>query len=425
MTVERMSLHSGVWRWAAAACLALVVLASRMAVASPISLLEAPQVAGWPSPAGITSDSWAVVELSTGQVLAGQGLDQPVGIAPLLQLLAVRSILKDGLQRQGLRPEDRVPTPEDDRVPPGPRLFLAGEPASVEVLLQGVLLMGAQDALMALAEAHDARYQEGPSFLQTLRDQVQELQLTGTRLTGLSGAEAALGQTSLRDLALLSSRLVEEFPAVLSRASQPRLEHRGLVHPNPNPLIKTDPTVRGLLASGDRVQPFLIALSERDRPLGPQRRVPRRVMAVVTGAETFEQATRETTALLSYAFRFFDLLELQPAGPVAGSLRVYRGSHREAALSMPRPLRVAVPRGTEKRLGMDLLLPQALIAPIPAGQPVGQARALLDGQPIALAPVETRTPIRLGGLLARALDGVRLMLLPEPLSTIRPQETPP
>lgn len=388
-------------------------------------LIETPTLAEWPRPAGVNSASWGVVELSTVQILASSGLDRAIAAAPALQLLAVRTVLREGQRRDGLKPEDTIPTPSDDRVPPGPRLFLAGVPTSIDTLLQGVLLVGAQDALIALAEAYDAKAGPRGSFLLSLQEQVAELNLGGTRITGLTGPEAALGQTRLRDLAILASRLTEEFPGVLARASQPRLEHRGLQHPNPNPLIKTDATVKGLLASGDRVQPYLIALSQRERPLGSTQRIPRVVLALVSGDGGFEQASRETAALLSYAFRFFDLLELKPAGPVAGSLRIYRGSQGEAPLTLPRPLRVAVPRGSENRLTADLLLPSALIAPIAAGQSVGQARALLDGQPIATAPIETRTPIRLGGLLARALDGVRLMLAPvSPPITHSPESRP-
>jgi D-alanyl-D-alanine carboxypeptidase (penicillin-binding protein 5/6) len=78
-------------------------------------------------------------------------------------------------------------------------------------------------------------------------------------------------------------------------------------------------------------------------------------------------------------------------------------------LGVAADLYVTVPRGKVQHLQSAIQFGARLIAPIRAGQQLGELSVTLDGQTIAQRPVTALQPVAAAGLLGRTVDSIKLM----------------
>jgi D-alanyl-D-alanine carboxypeptidase (penicillin-binding protein 5/6) len=78
------------------------------------------------------------------------------------------------------------------------------------------------------------------------------------------------------------------------------------------------------------------------------------------------------------------------------------------ALGVASDLFVTIPRGRYDDLEAKLLLQQELMAPLSAGQELGQVRVTLDGDVIAERGLLALTEVPAAGFIGRTLDGLSL-----------------
>ncbi|MCK4514251.1 MAG: D-alanyl-D-alanine carboxypeptidase, partial [Spirochaetaceae bacterium] len=135
----------------------------------------------------------------------------------------------------------------------------------------------------------------------------------------------------------------------------------------------------------------------------------RRLIAVVLGVAAPSHAeggiTRasDAAALLDYGFDEFDLLRFDypPIEPV----RVYKGERTSVDPIGPGSLVVSVPVGAGERLRGEVEQITEVVAPVPAGAPIGMIRVTLDGVTLTEAPV-TMPAVEPGGAFRRLWDSV-------------------
>ena len=87
---------------------------------------------------------------------------------------------------------------------------------------------------------------------------------------------------------------------------------------------------------------------------------------------------------------------------------VYKGVSGHARLHFPKDVLVAIPRGKAGGIRTQLERPNALLAPVTLGQPVGQLRIWLGDTEIHQVPVAAAESVKSAGLLGRAIDALRL-----------------
>ena len=125
----------------AAALLAATLLAAQVRADLPL-----------PAPPALDARAWALVEYGSGQVLAGQGIDErhePASLTKLMTAYVVFAALKDGR----LRLSDAATISERAWRSDGSRSFVnIGSQVPVEVLLKGMIVQSGNDASIALAE---------------------------------------------------------------------------------------------------------------------------------------------------------------------------------------------------------------------------------------------------------------------------------
>lgn len=360
---------------------------------------------GWPEPPALASPSFMLVDLSTGQALTSRQEDMAVNPGGLAVLMTAYLGFQAVRERR-LSLGQMLSSPPESAIPPGPRMFLGPEGASVRDLLSGLLVIGAQDAALTLALAIA---EQEDRFVLAMNQTAARLGMANTRFVNATGAPHVDAQTTARDMALLAAQLHRDFPEAFEKSQQRSLRFNGILQANKNRLLWLDRSVDGLFATDFAERSSGLVTTNRPQPLGPIERSQRRLLVVLLGAPSADQRAQETLRLLNFGYQQFDLVRLFSVTHQPLSLPVYKGVSRELRASFRQDVKVAVPRGMAKQLRLELQHPRGLAAPITAGQPVGLLRVWLGNLEIHRLELIAAESVKAAGLLGRAVDSLSLL----------------
>ena len=360
---------------------------------------------GWPQPPALASPSFMLIDLTTGQSLTGRQEDMAVSPAGLTLLMTAYLGFQAVRERRLSGRQVLTPPPESE-IPPGPRMFLGPEGASVQDLLTGVLVIGAQDAALTLALGIA---ESEAQFVQAMNQAAARVGMANTRFVNATGAPNPDAQTTARDMALLAAQLHKEFPEAFEKSQLRSLRFNGILQTNKNRLLWLDRSVDGLFATDFAGRSSGLVTTNRPQPLGPIERSQRKLLVVLLEAPTADQRSQETLKLLNFGYQQFDLVRLFSVSHQPLSLPVYKGVTKALKASFRQDVKVAVPRGLANQIRLELQHPKGLVAPITAGQPVGILRVWLGDLEIHRVEVIAAESVKPAGLLGRAIDSLALL----------------
>ena len=131
-------------------------------------------------------------------------------------------------------------------------------------------------------------------------------------------------------------------------------------------------------------------------------------MSIVLGTTSDAVRAQESLKLLNYGFQFYDAVQLYAKNQPVSTLKVWKGSQGTLKAGFASDFVVAVPKGYEQRLKVELVSQQPLIAPVAQGQVVGTLKVALDGKPYGEYPVTAIENVPVAGVFGRMIDAVRL-----------------
>jgi D-alanyl-D-alanine carboxypeptidase (penicillin-binding protein 5/6) len=261
-----------------------------------------------------------------------------------------------------------------------------------------MIVVSANDATVTLA--HGIAGSE-EAFVERMNVQAKRLGMTGSRFANATGLPDPQHYSTTYDLAVLANALIRDFPQYLGLYVLREFTFNGITQPNRNSLLGWDPRVDGLKTGYTENAGYcLIATARRDA---------RRLLAIVTGAESEKARATEAQRLLNYGFQHYETVQLYAQGAEVAQLPVWKGSQKRLKAGMERDLFLSVPRGQGDRLKATLTSQQPLLAPISRLQRVGVLRITFDGKPVGEYPVVALEAVSVANMLVRAWDSLRLL----------------
>ncbi|MBX9958827.1 MAG: D-alanyl-D-alanine carboxypeptidase [Burkholderiaceae bacterium] len=364
-----------------------------------------------PRPPEIAARAYLLLDLSSGQELAAREADLAVPPASLTKLMTAYLVF-DALRVGKLSLDQKLTVSELARRQPGSRMFLeAGMKVPVEDLIKGLLVQSGNDAAVTLAEGAAGSVER---FVQQMNEQAQALGMTSTRFMSPTGLTAEGQQSTARDLALLATRLLRDFPTRAHFHAIRKYRYDGTPPANDsnrNLLLFRDPSVDGLKTGHTEAAGYcIIATAQRDFPhLGPDGAPgPRRLMAVVLGAGSENARATEAQKLLNWGYAAFETVKLFEANQAVLTPRVWKGSAAQVRLGRPQAVVVTVPTGLAGRLRTEAVRPEPLVAPLRKGQAVGVLKIYEGERTLSEVPLLALESVSEAGLLGQAWDAFRL-----------------
>jgi len=172
---------------------------------------------------------------------------------------------------------------------------------------------------------------------------------------------------SMRDLGILTKRIIEDYPEYYGYFSLSEWEFDGRAPQNRfnrNPLLKLDIGADGLKTGHTQEAGYGL--------VGSAQQGARRIIFVITGLETDRARAEESERIVSWAFRQFVQKDMAAAGARLAELPVWVGATDAVGLVSPEDVRPLVPMVASGSLSAEVEATTPVEAPIAAGQQLGE-----------------------------------------------------
>jgi D-alanyl-D-alanine carboxypeptidase (penicillin-binding protein 5/6) len=334
-----------------------------------------------------------LVDFATGQVLAAQAPDEPVPPASLTKLMTAYVVF-GALESGRMTLDDRARVSEKAWRMGGTRMFIeVNSEVRVSDLVRGLLIQSGNDAAVALAEHLSGSVD---AFVEEMNTAASGLGMDNSTFRNPHGLPARGHVSTARDLALLATALVRDYPQYYTLYAERQFTYNGIAQRNRNALLWRDASVDGMKTGYTEAAGYCIVTSaERDGM---------RLIAVVLGAPTPRQRNEGAQKLLDFGFANYETRKLYSAGEQLEAARVRGGELEYTGLGIAEDLYVTIPRGAYGQLAASMDVLAELAAPLVEGTTVGQVKVSLAGEPVASTPVVVLKSVLDGGMWARLRD---------------------
>jgi serine-type D-Ala-D-Ala carboxypeptidase (penicillin-binding protein 5/6) len=393
-----------------ARCMSLLLLplmaaaTSHKHAAAPAPAATAPAAPATPAQPGaipsapeVDARAYVLIDYTTGQVLAERNADahlEPASLTKLMTCYVVFHALKAGT----LKLDDQVTISEHAWKAEGSRTFVqVGSQIPAEVLIKGMIVQSGNDATIALAERVGGT--EG-AFVQLMNDYAKRLGLTSTHFDDSSGLPSATHYTSARDMALLASALLRDFPDYYPWFSVREFVWNNIKQQNRNGLLERDPSVDGMKTGHTDSAGYCLVTSAKRQDM--------RLIAVVLGSSSIKGREDASAALVNYGFTFYETVNVKRRGTPVLKPRVYKAAEEFYSVGPASDINLVVPRGQAGSIMTTATVERRLIAPLTTGTRVGELQVVVNGKPVTSVPLYPLTDVPEGGLWTRLSDTVLL-----------------
>ncbi len=375
------------------ACLSLTLFLGIAPAAVPI-----------PKPPANDARAYVLMDFQSGRVLAAHNADvqsEPASITKLMPAYIAFEALRDkrlSLTEEVLVSENAWRT--GGSASGGSTTFLeVNSRVPVEVLLKGMIIQSGNDATIALAEKLGGT-EDG--FVQIMNEYARRLGMTNTNFENSWGAPGTRHYASAKDLATLSRAIIRDYPEYYRWYSERQFTWNKHTQPNRNGLLARDPSIDGIKTGHTKSAGYGLASSAQRNGM--------RLIAVVLGTGGFKQREDASAALLNYGYTFFETTKIKAAGEVVLKPDVYKGEADRVTLVPARDVWVTVGRGAAQSLTTTATVKEPVIAPIKAGQNLGELTVSDGKEVIARVPLVAQAAVPEGGWWTRMVDGVALWM---------------
>ena len=302
-----------------------------------------------------------ILDLQTGAVLLDKDSTTPSQPASLSKLMTLYMIFEQ-LKRGQVSLDDKFVVSRKAWRMGGSKMFVeVDKQVRVEDLVRGIVVQSGNDACIVVAEALSG---SESAFADAMNRKAREIGLTDSHLVNSTGWPADNHVMSPRDLAVLSKRIIEEFPEYYPYFAEKSFRYNKIKQGNRNPLLYRDTGADGLKTGHTRAAGYgLVASAIRDG---------RRVVMVLTGLPSARKRSFEARRLLDWAYQSFRNYDLFESGAVVEKADVWLGKEDTVPLVTERDIRISLPRASRRGLKAKVVYEGPVPAPIVKGSRIAR-----------------------------------------------------
>lgn len=375
------------------------------AFAASALLMSAANAQQVPAPQ-IGARSWLLLDATSGQIIASQDPDtriEPASLTKVMTAYVVFGAIRD--KKITLDQMVNVSTRAWKVDGSSSKMFIdPATPVSIKDLLYGLMIQSGNDAAVALAEAVAG---DESTFVHLMNEQAQQMGMKNTRFANPHGLPSPDNYSTARDLSILASHEIKDFPEFYKIDSIKEFTYNKIKQQNRNRLLWLDPTVDGLKTGHTDASGFSMIASAH-RPNGPAGE--RRLISVLSGANSDGARTAESQKLLNWGFQNFDTVRLYAKGQAIATPEVWKGSQSTVKIGFTNDVLVTVPKGVAQKMKPVLERKDPLVAPLARNGRVGTLKMMVDGKPLLALPVVSLEEVSEASIFGRAWDSARLWM---------------
>ena len=199
--------------------------------------------------------------------------------------------------------------------------IMINDEVSVEDLLKGIIIASGNDACVALAEGIAGSEE---NFAEMMNEKAEEIGMTSTNFTNSSGINDPDNISSVRDIAIMSKYLIENYPIYYEIFKEKtftwdRTGGDPIKQGNRNPLLYKNIGADGVKTGYLAVEKYSLASTIKKKN--------RRLIAVVSGFPTKNVRSSDSLKLLNWGFRNTSTFEISKKDKSLFELKTWLGKN--------------------------------------------------------------------------------------------------
>jgi D-alanyl-D-alanine carboxypeptidase (penicillin-binding protein 5/6) len=314
-----------------------------------------------------------VYDVGTGTVLLEKDADRPLPPASMSKLMTLYMLfeaLKDGRVTM----ETTFAVSARAKSMGGSTMFLNEQDRpTVRDLIIGIIVNSGNDACVVVAEGLAGTEE---AFARLMTDRARALGMEHTTLANASGWPDPNHRMSMRDLGLLTVRLIEDFPehyAFFDLREFDYKERSPANRMNRNPLFRLFP---GEAGNADAIRADGLKTGHTSEAgygiVGSAVMGERRVVVVVSGLESEQARADETARILNWAFRQFQTVDVARPGEALAEAQVWLGAAPTVGLVAETGATILIPASARDGVTREIVYLSPVPAPVKAGDRLGE-----------------------------------------------------
>ncbi len=264
---------------------------------------------------------------------------------------------------------------------------------TVESLIKGIIVQSGNDACVVVAEGLAG---SEDAFARQMNARAPEIGLTGSTFANSTGWPNPNHRMTMRDLGVLATRLIQDFPEYYGYFALEEYEFDGRSPSNRfnrNPVLGLGLGADGLKTGHTEEAGYGLT--------GSARQGDRRIVFVFTGLESQIDRRQEAEAMINWGFRQFLERDVAKKGEAITEAPVWMGSHQRINLVAADDISLLVPAIGQDQVEMRVEYRAPLEAPIAEGQEVGALVVTAPDMPEKRVPLVADRAVDYGGFVPR------------------------
>jgi len=336
-----------------------------------------------------------VYDMATDTVLLSKNADAPLppaSMSKLMTLYVAFEAIRDGR----LSLDEKLPVSEHAMSYGGSTMFLdTTDRVTVEDLLRGIIVLSGNDACAVIAEALSPDGTED-GFARYMTRRGQQMGLTNSTFKNSNGWPEPGHRMSVRDLALLARRIIEDFPEFYPMFAETEYNFDGRAPQNTqnrNPLLRLGVGADGLKTGHTQKAGYGL--------VGSARQGDRRIILVLSGLDSARRRAEEGQGIINWAFRNFTEESLLEAGTKVATADVWMGAKPGVDLVPAGDVTALVPVLSDGGLAAEVVYTGPVQAPVSKGDRLARLVFTPKGLPERSVPLYAADDVATGGFLVR------------------------
>ena len=363
-----------------------------------VSLLTLAEESFIPDPPSVNATNYILMDSISGRVLAEKGADERIEPASITKIMT-GYVAADQADKGFVSLSDEVLISENCWRKQGSKMFIReGTRVLLSDLMKGMAIQSGNDASCAIAE-HVAASEEG--FVQLMNLYAREMGLKNTQFRNESGWPDPEHFSSARDIAILSTNLINRFPDHYSLYKEKYFTFNEIKQRNRNSLLWQDDSIDGIKTGHTESAGYCLVSSGV--------RNDTRLISVTLRSASEKARLTDNRRLLDYGFRYFRTKKILTKDLSLLKEQVWGGEEELVDLSSGENVYLTLSPRDFQRVEPKISLDDYLQAPISKGQVVGKIDLLLDGESLAIVDAIAMEEINSLGFFGRAWSNIKLL----------------
>lgn len=343
----------------------------------------------------VQAKSAVLMDVATGTVLYEQNAHEELPPASVTKVMTMLLAL-EAVERGQFSLEDTATISERAASMGGSQMYMEpGEVHTVEELFQGASICSANDACVALAELTRGTEE---LFVEAMNQRAKELGMDHSHFVNTNGLPAEGHVSCAYDIALMSRELLKhpeprEWFSTWQTDIQIGLpgKEKPFTLTNTNKMIRSYSGANGIKTGYTQDAGYCLSASATREDLT--------LIAVIMGAESSKIRFSEASRLLDYGFANYEAVKVAESGQNMGRAFVERGIPETVEAVTEEEISVLVPKGQGTAVTQQVILNEALKAPLEKGTAVGELNVYQGETLLGTWPLTAAEPVEQAGWL--------------------------